>query len=98
MTLCLAKTQPDWPGLGFNPVTMEATESPTVPLQAKPICVGLTCWRWQSKKPQAILRLGQRLGVTIKLTERIHGLRRDIQAEVSGRNIDRFIGEFVRHC
>jgi len=77
---------------------MAATESPITPLEAKPICVGLTCWRWESQKPQAIIRLGQSLGVTIKLTERIHGLRRDIQAEVTGRNIDRFIGEFVRHC
>ena len=76
---------------------MEAIDSPIPPLEAKPICVGLTCWRWESNRPQAILRLGQRLGVTIKLTERIHGLRREIQAEVTGRNIDRFIGEFVRH-
>jgi hypothetical protein len=77
---------------------MDATESLPPPLEAKPICVGLTCWRWESKRPQAIIRLGQRLGVTIKLTERIHGLRREIQAEVTGNNIDRFIGEFVRHC
>lgn len=77
---------------------MEATEPMITPLANKPICVGLTCWRWESKRPQAIVRIAQRVGVTIKLTERIHGLRREIQAEVSGRNIDRFIGEFVRHC
>jgi hypothetical protein len=77
---------------------MEAIQAPTIPLEAKPICVGLTCWRWESKRTQAIIRLGHRLGLTIKLTERIHGLRREIQAEVTGHNIDRFIGEFVRHC
>ncbi len=65
---------------------------------SKPISIGLTCWRWESGRPQAILRLGQRLGVTVQLTERIHGLRREIQAQVSGANVDRFLGEFVRHC
>lgn len=44
------------------------------------------------------MRLAQRLGVTVQLTEKIHGLRREIEARVSGPNIDRFIGEFVRHC
>lgn len=64
----------------------------------KTICIGLTCWRWQKTKAQAILGLGQRLGVTVKVTERIYGLRRDIEAQVSGKNTDRFIGEFVRNC
>lgn len=76
-------------------------ESPTTlldSLPSKPICIGMTCWRWQKTKAQTIRRLGQRLGVTVKLTERIHGLRREIEAQVSGENTDRFIGEFVRHC
>lgn len=67
-------------------------------LPSKPICIGLTCWRWQSTKAQSIQRLAQRLGVTVRLTERIHGLRRDIEAQVTGQNTDRFLGEFVRHC
>ena len=44
------------------------------------------------------MQLGKRLGVTVELKQRIHGLHREIQAEVTGRNTDRFIGEFVRHC
>jgi hypothetical protein len=64
----------------------------------KPICVGLTCWRWESKKSKAIVELAQRLGVTVQLTKKFHGLHQEIEAQVSGRNIDRFIGEFVRHC
>lgn len=67
-------------------------------LPAKPIRVGLTCWRWQRRKAQAIVVLANSLGVTVRLTETMRGLRRDIQAEISGRNIDRFIGEFVRRC
>lgn len=67
-------------------------------LPPKPICVGLTCWRWQSQKSKAIVELAQSMGVTVQLTQKIHGLHRDIVAEVSGRNVDRFIGEFVRHC
>lgn len=77
---------------------MEPPDTSLVRRPAQPICVGVTCWRWDSKRTQTIISLGQKLGVTIKLTEKIHGLHRDIVAEVSGRNIDRFIGEFVRHC
>ncbi len=77
---------------------MDQSTAPLEPLSAKPICVGLTCWRWESKKPQAILQLAQRLGVTVQLTQEIKGLRRVIEARVSGGNTDRFIGEFVRHC
>lgn len=77
---------------------MEQAVPPLESLPAKPICVGLTCWRWESQRTQTILRLAQRLGVTVKLTENIRGLRREIEAQVSGRNTDRFIGEFVRHC
>ncbi|MDI1319723.1 MAG: hypothetical protein PSW75_05940 [bacterium] len=77
---------------------MKQSATPFEKLAAKPICVGLTCWRWERNRPQEILRLAQRLGVTVQLTEKIHGLRREIEARVSGPNIDRFIGEFVRHC
>ncbi|HEY0864840.1 MAG TPA: hypothetical protein VGD97_12105 [Lacunisphaera sp.] len=67
-------------------------------LPSKPICVGLTCWRWERARPRELLRLAQKLGVAVELTERIHGLHREIEARVSGRNVDRFIGEFGRHC
>jgi hypothetical protein len=77
---------------------MEPSATPFDKLSSKPISIGLTCWRWESNRPQAILQLAQRLEVTVELTEKIHGLHREIQAQVSGRNVDRFIGEFVRHC
>lgn len=77
---------------------MEAFPNSTDPLSTRSISVGLTCWRWEAKRSQAIVRLAQKLGVTVTLTQRIHGLRREIEAQVSGQNIDRFIGEFVRHC
>jgi hypothetical protein len=77
---------------------MESSPAPTVSLPSKPILIGLTCWRWQKTKAQTIQRLAHRLGVTVKLTERIHGLRCEIEAQVTGQNTDRFIGEFVRHC
>lgn len=77
---------------------MEPTITPEVPTSQKPICIGLTCWRWQKTKTQAIFNLGQRLEVKVQLTERIDGLRRHIEARVTGRNTDRFIEEFVRHC
>lgn len=77
---------------------MEHTATPVGYPAAKPICVGLTCWRWEWRRDRAILRLAERLGVTVQLTQRLHGLHRDIEARVSGQNVDRFIGEFVRHC
>jgi len=77
---------------------MEQSAVPVESLSAKPICVGLTCWRWELKKPRAILQLAQRLGVTVQLTQETKGLRRVIEARVSGGDTDRFIGEFVRHC
>ncbi|MFZ5493941.1 MAG: hypothetical protein ACOZE5_01210 [Verrucomicrobiota bacterium] len=77
---------------------MEQTTAPVAHSGSKPICIGLTCWRWQKTKAQAILRLAQRSGVKVHLTERIDGLRRHIEAQVTGPNTDRFIGEFVRHC
>ncbi len=66
-------------------------------LPSKPIRVDLTCWRWERTRSQALLQLAQRLGLTVELTEQSHGLHREIEARVSGRNVDRFIGEFVRH-
>ena len=71
---------------------------PLESIPAKPICIGLTCWRWQRKKSQAIIQLAQSLGVTLQLTETIHGLHREIEAQVSGGDLDRFLGEFARHC
>jgi hypothetical protein len=63
----------------------------------KPITVGLTCWLWQRRAPR-VIQLSRQLGVKLQITERVHGLRREIQCQVSGQNVDRFIGEFVRHC
>ena len=77
---------------------MAATDNFTAQLPTGSIRVGLTCWRWEAKRSQAIVRLAQKLGVTVTLTQKIHGLRREIEAQVSGQNTDRFIGEFVRHC
>ena len=77
---------------------MEQPITPIESLPAKPICVGLTCWYWEWRRPKAIVELGKRLGVNVELTQKFHGLHREIQAQVSGRNTDRFIGEFIRHC
>ena len=65
---------------------------------AKPISVGLTCWLWEVRRSRKILQLGERTGVSLKITEHIRGLRREIQCQVTGKNVDRFIGEFARHC
>ena len=64
---------------------------------SKPIFVGLTCWLWQ-RKVRMIVQLAQRLGVTLQITEHINGLHREIECQVSGDNVDQFIGEFSRHC
>lgn len=79
---------------------MEQAPNPVVQSITKPIRVGLTCWRWQKAKARAILGLAQQIGVRVQLTEHISGLRRHIEAEISGpsQRTDRFIGEFVRHC
>ena len=77
---------------------MDTTAFPPESLPPKPICVGLTCWRWQSQKSKAIIELARTLGVTVQLTQKLHGLHREIEARVTGRNTDRFISEFVRHC
>ena len=87
-----------WRDFRFNlgmSKTPEVTRTPHV--SYKPISVGLTCWLWE-RRTGAIRELGQRLGVTLKLTQHIRGLRRDIECQVSGKNVDRFIGEFVRRC
>lgn len=76
---------------------MESTSATTEPFPGKPISIGMTCWFWQRRAPR-VIQLSQRLGVKLQLTERIHGLHREIQCQVSGENVDRFIGEFVRHC
>ena len=66
--------------------------------QRRPISVGLTCWRWQRQRALRIIELAQQLEVTLQLTQHRHGLRRDIECQVSGKNVDRFIGEFMRRC
>ena len=77
---------------------MEQSATPFASLPAKPICIGLTCWRWQSRKAKVIVALAASLGVTLQLTEKIHGLHREIEARVSGGDVDRFLGEFARRC
>ena len=77
----------------MEPTTLKV-ENPS----AKSISVSLTCWLWERGRPKAILQLAQRLGVKIQLTEKRHGLHREIEARVSGKNLDEFIGEFVRNC
>lgn len=77
---------------------MEAPKALVETPATKPICVGLTCWLWQRSRPRAIVELANRMGVKVKITEKVHGLHREIEAQVSGKNVDRFIGEFVRHC
>jgi hypothetical protein len=63
-----------------------------------PISIGLSCWRWERGRVRQIVRLGEKLGVTLQLTERSQGLRRIVRGQVTGPNVDRFIGEFARHC
>ena len=77
---------------------MEASTNPVESAETKPICVGLTCWLWERGRTRRIAELAQRMGVTVQLTQKFHGLHREIEAQVSGRNVDRFIGEFVRNC
>lgn len=85
------------PDLAVKNTVMKAKASPPETLSAsKPICVGFTCWRWQTKRPQALLQLAQKLGVNVTLSVKTRWLQRDIEAQVSGRNVDSFIGEFAR--
>lgn len=74
---------------------MDKTTPPFVCVPRKPICVGLTCWLWE-RRARTIAQLAEQFGVTLQLTQHIHGLRREIECQVSGENVDRFIGEFVR--
>ena len=64
----------------------------------KPISVGLTCWLWDWSRARTIVQLAHRTGVTLELTQHIHGLRREIECTVWGDNVDRFMGEFGRQC
>lgn len=75
---------------------MKAIASPPETLTSKPIRVGFTCWRWETQRPKALLQLAQRLGVNVKVTVKNRWLQRDVEAQVSGRNVDHFIGEFAR--
>lgn len=68
------------------------------PAEHKPISVGLTCWRWQRRRAVRIVELAREMEVTLQQTQRCHGLHRDIECQVSGKNVDRFIGEFMRRC
>lgn len=76
---------------------MATSVDTNLPPQTKPISMGMTCWLWELRA-RSISRLAQSLGVTLQLTQKIHGLRREIQCQVSGKNVDRFIGEFIRKC
>ncbi len=75
----------------------EITENNQQP-SSKPISVGLSCWLWDWSRAQTIVQLAHRTGVTLQLTQHIHGLRREIECTVWGDNVDRFIGEFGRRC
>jgi hypothetical protein len=86
------------PELASSDSRMSPPVIPRESIASKPICVGLTCWRWESKRSKTIVELAKNLGVTLQLTQTVHGLHREIEARVSGQNTDRFINEFVRHC
>ncbi len=77
---------------------MNAVAAPARPRERTPISVGLTCWRWQWRRAVRIAELAREMDVTLELTQRRHGLRRDIECQVSGKDVDRFIGEFMRRC
>ena len=77
---------------------MNTTPASVEPRVSKPIRVGLTCWLWQRSRRRVILQIAQATGVTVRLTHRIRGLHREIECQVSGPNVDRFIGEFARRC
>ena len=62
------------------------------------ITLGLTCWLWDWSRGRTISKLACRTGVQLQLTQQLHGLRREISCVVSGDNVDKFVGEFVRHC
>jgi hypothetical protein len=74
---------------------MSATVSNS-PTDRARISVGLTCWRWQRRRALRIIQLAEQLDVNLQMTQRGHGLRREIECRISGKNVDRFIGEFMR--
>lgn len=61
-----------------------------------PIAIGLSCWLWERGRARQVANLGEKLGVTLQMTERVEGLRRVIRGQVAGPNVDRFISEFAR--
>ncbi|MBL9186901.1 MAG: hypothetical protein JNK23_05440 [Opitutaceae bacterium] len=77
---------------------MKGATATIAPAQAKSISVGLTCWRWQRRRTLRIVELARQLEVNLQLNQRPRGLHRDIECQVSGKNVDRFIGEFMRRC
>ena len=77
---------------------MENAANSVVSVPSRPISVGLTCWLWQRRPRRTMLELAKHTGVTIHLTQKRHGLRREIEGEVSGPHVDRFISEFARRC
>jgi hypothetical protein len=88
----------DWRDFGYIRNVMDADESQPKAQVEKPIRVGLTCWLWQWGRRRAIVQLACRTGVTLQLTQRIRGIHREIECQVSGENVDQFVGEFARHC
>ncbi|MEO6994900.1 MAG: hypothetical protein ABI273_14930, partial [Lacunisphaera sp.] len=61
---------------------MEASAITIESIEPKPICVSLTCWFWDRQRPKAIIKLAKRMGVSVELTQKVHGLRREIEAQV----------------
>jgi hypothetical protein len=76
---------------------MEYPLPPVGEQSSKPISIGVTCWLWQWGREKAMRKLAEHTGVTLQLTQRWHGLHREIEGHVSGPHVDRFISEFARH-
>lgn len=77
---------------------MERIENPAAFPPPKPISVGLTCWLWQARRRWTMIQLARQFGVTLEITQHLHGLHLEIEGQVSGENVDRFLGEFARRC
>ena len=45
-----------------------------------------------------MIQLARQFGVTLEITQHLHGLHLEIEGQVSGENVDRFLGEFARRC
>jgi hypothetical protein len=56
---------------------MKSTHTKIEQPAGQPISVGMTCWFWQRRAPRLMQR-SQRFGVKSQLTERFHGLHREI--------------------